>query len=99
MTCCVIVEISAADSWPPFRGYERIPEVRRPTTLHPSREIADAEALRLANEHWGRRFMVFEAQAVATTIKVPAHITLGGTVICSREILALMAVDDDEVPF
>ncbi len=96
---CVILEVTDAEHWEPFRGCKKIREYRRPTVLHPSREVAEQEALRLAAENVHSRFVVLEAAVVAAAVKVPTHITLGGKVVAERFMPALMQVDEDEVPF
>ena len=45
---CMVLDVTEHDQWAPFRGCHRIPEDCRPTVLHPSREVAEQEALRLA---------------------------------------------------
>ena len=45
---CMVLDVTDHDQWAPFRGCHRIPEDCRPTVLHPSREVAEQEALRLA---------------------------------------------------
>lgn len=96
---CLILEISDAEGWAPFRGCRRIADIRRPSVLHPSREVAEAEALRLSGAHPDRTFAVFELAVAATSVKVPTHITLGGQVLAERHIASLVILGDDDVPF
>ena len=96
---CLILDIATAEYWNPFQGCRRIPPSAQPTVLHPSREIAEAEALRLAAAHPGRRFAVFELTSAATTIRVPTHVSVTGKVICDRPMAQLMQVADPEIPF
>lgn len=96
---CMILEASDADQWAPFHGCRRIEAGNRPTVLHPSREIAEAEALRLAQAHPGRLFVVFEAATAGRSLKVPTHITLGGTVVAERWMPGLVQIGEDDVPF
>ena len=48
---CMVLDVTEHDQWAPFRGCHRIPEDCRPTVLHPSKEVAEQEALRLASAH------------------------------------------------
>ncbi|CAM3352290.1 hypothetical protein [Paracidovorax anthurii] len=98
---CLILEVSDHDQWEPFRGCQRLPPDRRPTVLHPSREVAEEEALRLARTHPGRMFAVMEVVTAARTVAVPTHVTLGGLVFADRQLPRLMQVGDgaDEIPF
>lgn len=96
---CLVLEVSETDRWAPFRGCRRIPEQDRPTVLHPTREIAEAEALRLNQAHPDQLFAVFEAVTAARSVRVPTHITLGGAIFAERNMPALVKIDEDEVPF
>lgn len=99
---CVVIEVSGRDAWPPFRGCHRIPDDCRPTVLHPSREVAEQEALRLAVAHPNGMFAIFEVVTATRTVKVPAHVTLGGQVLGERTMPSLMQVGDeltDDLPF
>lgn len=96
---CVILEVSGSDQWPPFRGCRRIAPDDRPTVLHPSREIAEAEALRLTRAHPGRLFVVFEAVTAGHSVKVPTHITLGGAVVAEQWMPSLVQIGPDDIPF
>ena len=96
---CLILEISNAKDWEPFRGCRRIPPIRQPSVLHPSREVAEAEALKLSAEHPGRMFAVFELALAATTTKVPTHITLGGKVVAERYVPSLVEIGEPDIPF
>lgn len=100
-TPCLILEISDAENWQPFRGCRRIAAGRQPSVLHPSREIAEAEALRLSAASPGRTFAIFELSGAATSVKVPTHITLGGKVVAERDMPSLVEVGefDDLIPF
>ena len=79
---CLILELSDAGDWPSLYSHLgqrlgldplRIPEGRKPAMLQPNRAIAEAEAKRLAAIHPGKRFAVFEAHVVATTVEVPSR--------------------------
>lgn len=98
---CVVIEVSGHHDWTPFRGCHRIPDDCRPTVLHPSREVAEQEALRLATAHPERMFAIFEVVTATRTVKVPTHVTLGGQVFAERNLARLMQVGDgrDDVPF
>ena len=98
---CLVLEVSERDDWQPFRGCHRGPEDCRPTVLHPSREVAEQEAMRLASAHPGRMFAILEVVSATRTVKVPTHVTLGGTVFMDRDLPRLMVVGDngDDVPF
>jgi hypothetical protein len=105
---CLIVEWSAATDWPTLTGMQvaridgsplRIPVDARPTVMQPSRTIAEQEAKRLAAVHPDKRFAIFEAQAVATGVDVPTHVTVGGHVWASRKVPVLLEIDDSEIPF
>lgn len=95
----MVLEVSDADQWAPFRGCRKIAADHRPTVLHPSREVAEAEALRLCEAHPGRLFVAFEAVTGARSVKVPTHITLGGQVIAERWMPGLVQIGEDEIPF
>lgn len=98
---CMVLDVTEHDQWAPFRGCHRIPEDCRPTVLHPSREVAEQEALRLATAHPDRLFAILEVVTATRTVKVPAHVTLGGQVFADRNLARLMQVGDgpDDVPF
>ncbi|QIL81750.1 hypothetical protein G7047_18880 [Diaphorobacter sp. HDW4A] len=96
---CLILDIACAEYWLPFKGCRRIEPSNQPTVLHPNREVAEAEALRLAAAHPGRRFAVFEIMTAATTIRVPTHVSISGKVICDRPMAQLMMVSEPEIPF
>jgi hypothetical protein len=100
-TPSLILEISDAERWLPFRGCRRIADFSRPSVLHPSRAVAEAEALRLSAAHLDRTFAVFEMAVAATSVKVPTHITLGGKVLAERHISSLVEVGEayDLIPF
>lgn len=102
MSSCVIIELSDSEAWPPRHGCKVIPPGKGPTILHPSREIAEAEAVRLVDANPARRFVVFEAVAAGITVRVPTHVTLGGKVVAERSGAELVRIDDDEddgIPF
>lgn len=101
---CVIVELSEAKEWPQLHSFvraKRIPDVRRPVALQPSRQVAEQEARRLAERHPGRRFVVFEPVLVGMTVEVPSHVNLRGEVKLSRRVATVMPIDDGtlEIPF
>lgn len=96
---CLVLEVSTVDSWEPFRGCRRLPLEGRPTVLHPSREVAQQEALRLSAAHPGRVFAVFEAATAARSVKVPTHITLGGKVVAERFMPSLVELGEFDLPF
>lgn len=100
----LIVEVSDATAWEdaPRAGpwAKVIPTDRRPTILQQDRETAEREALRLAGEHPGRRFVVFAPIAVGVTAKVPTHVSVSGKVILERSVPALATIDNpNEIPF
>lgn len=96
---CLILEVSDADNWAPFRGCKKIPMGGHPTVLHPSREVAEQEAQRLCRERPHQRFAVFEAAVIAQAVQVPSHVTLSGKVVASTLQATLVDLFDDEVPF
>lgn len=106
---CLILDVTDRDAWQQIHaigeGPQRIPEFRRPTVLQADRATAEKEVQRLAQEHPGRRFVVFQAVAVGTTVEVPTHVTLGGKVVASRHqpTLALLGPEardeEDDLPF
>ena len=97
---CVIIEISDIDQWHSAHGGgKKLPADGRPTVLQPDREIAEAEAKRLAKYHPEKRFCVLEAKVVAQAIDVPSHITVSGKVWNTRREALLLEVDDTELPF
>ena len=106
----MILEVSDEPHWPvhppalcPAGRPRLIPVNRRPTVLQPDRVTAERECLRLAREHPGARFVVFEAVAAGVTVKVPTHTTLGGKVVAERGMPTLVQFksddDPDEIPF
>lgn len=98
---CLIVDVTDIDTWPTRLGGNQIPDVRRPTQLQPSREIAEAEALRLNKLHPHHRFVVFEAQTMTKAIDVPTHVSMTGQVLLSGNIPRLVCINDpdDLIPF
>lgn len=102
----VIIEMSDAHNWETFPGGQlpapplaptKIPERRRPTVLQASREIAEQECLRLANEHPGSKFVVFAPICAGITAKVATHTTLAGKVIAERAIATVVQFQEEEV--
>ena len=89
---CMVLDVTDHDQWAPFRGCHRIPEDCRPTVLHPSKEVAEQEALRLASAHPERMFAILEVVTATRTVKVPTHVTLGGQVFADRNPARLMQV-------
>lgn len=96
---CLILELSNSGDWQPRHGCRVIPDIRRPTVLHPSREIAEAEALKLIASNPGRCFVIFEANQAAVSVEVPTHITLGGKVVAKRDMPTLVNYGEDDLPF
>lgn len=96
---CLILEVSKATEWLAFKGCRRIAPDTMPTVLHPSREVAEAEALRLTLAHPGRQFAVFEAVSAGHTYKVATHITLGGQVVQEQLVAKVVQIGEDEIPF
>ena len=98
---CMVLDVTEHGQWAPFRGCHRIPDDCRPTVLHPSREVAEQEAPRLATAHPERMFAILEVVTATRTVKVPTHVTLGGQVFSDRNLARLMQVGDgrDDVPF
>lgn len=103
----LIVDLTEVEQLPPLfstqhvSGPKVIPDRRRPSVLQPDLETAEQEALRLARSHPERRFVVFQAVQVATTVKVASHVTLGGKTVYETQAARLMKVvdSDEEVPF
>jgi len=97
----VVIELSDAPDWQPRHGARMIPSDRRPTMLQPSRIIAEQEALRLARELPGRKFVVFEAVATSVEAEIPTHITLGGEVVQKRRQVGIAQLEDpdSDLPF
>ncbi|MCU7371581.1 hypothetical protein PEC18_12160 [Paucibacter sp. O1-1] len=91
---CLIVDVTDVDQWSVApHGGKVIPVGKRPTVLVPSRALAETEAKRLAGTSPRRRFAIFEACLLATTVKVPTHITVGGAVVADREAPHLVEID------
>lgn len=102
MAECLIIETSDSENWPSTWFSSRLRELpsnRRPTILQPDRKTADAEAMRLARQHPGKVFAVFEARAVARCVEVPQHVTLGGEVVGRSMMPVLSDIDPSERPF
>lgn len=97
---CLIVDVTDVEEWSVSKpaGGEVIPVPKRPSVLQASRARAEIEAKRLAGAHPGRRFAIFEACLVATTVKVPTHITVGGQVVAEHQVPHLVEIDC-AVPF
>ena len=99
---CLILEVSDHEQWAPFRGCRKLPLTRQPTVLHPSREVAEQEAIRLSLAHPECMFAVLEVVSAARSVKVPTHVTVGGKVFAERLLPRLMLVGDDassDIPF
>lgn len=108
---CLIVECSESHEWPgmwsgvggsrPLHPEPlRIPRERMPSVLQPDRKTAEAEAQRLAMAHRDRRFVIFEAAAAVTTMKVPTHTTVNGQSWGERTIPVMLEIgEDDGIPF
>ncbi|HEY0200654.1 MAG TPA: hypothetical protein VGC24_03070 [Burkholderiaceae bacterium] len=96
---CLLLEVSDADQWEPWRGGKRLPLGHGPTQLHPTREIAESEALRLAKRNPGKRFAVLECKSITTKVKITTHVTLAGRVVIESDCHVLSEVDEDEIPF
>jgi hypothetical protein len=91
---CLIVDVTDVDKWSvAHHGGKEIPIGKRPSALIPSRAHAETEAKRLASASPGRRFAIFEACLLVTTVKVPTHITVGGAVVAEREMAHLVEID------
>ncbi len=109
MSTCLLLEVTQVQDWPErFKPFGRplddaprgIPAERRPAVLQPDRDTAEREALRLATAHPGKRFAIFECNALATTVQIPSHTTVGGQVFQHRTTAVLLAVGaSDEIPF
>lgn len=102
MRPCLIVDVTDAWNQAPYRpeGCELIPHESRPTVKQPDRATAEKEALRLAGQFPSRRFAIFEAVAMASTVEVPTHVSLDGKAIFRGRMPVLAFVDvDDGVPF
>lgn len=99
---CLIVNLAGVEKWDTHHsGGARLPVRQVPTVLHSSSDVAEAEALRLAARFPGHGFVVFKATVVASTCKVPTHVTLGGKVVAEqdRAMLIDLADDPDALPF
>ena len=96
---CLILDVTLIANWPQRHGGHQIPDVRRPSLLQPSREIAEAEALRLNKSNPGHHFVVFESISMARTIKVPTHVSISGQVLFEGNLPQLVAIDDGDIPF
>lgn len=90
---CLILDVTDCENWPKHHaGGSFIPAGRAPSVLQTTRDVAEQEALRLAGRHPGHSFVVLEARVVATAVKVPTHVTVGGTVFAARQMPMLMDV-------
>lgn len=96
---CLILNVTLLDNWQQRHGGHAIPEIRRPSFLQPTREIAEAEALRLNEAHPGHHFVVFEARSMSRTVKVPTHVSITGQVLLEGNQPQLVAIDDGDIPF
>lgn len=99
MSQCLILETSWYDRSTSDR-LQKVPPLHAPTVVQPDRETAEREALRLAREHPGKTFVVFQACIAAVGRRVPSHITLGGQVVREHIVPALTAIEgDQDIPF
>lgn len=99
-TPCVVIEVTHCNHWaagPAFKC-RRIPADTRPTVLHPNRKVAETEALRLAGQHRGRCFAVFEAASMAMSVELPASVNIHGQTLILRQVPNLIDIGD-KVPF
>lgn len=99
---CLVLDATSFEEWDMHHtGGSSIPPGKNPTVMHMSREVAEAEAKRLAARNPGRGFLVLEARVVAATVKVPTHMTLGGKVVAEHAVPMLidLADDPDALPF
>lgn len=94
---CLILDVTQIDHWAPRLGGHVIPEIRRPSLLQPTREIAEAEALRLNKAHPGHHFVVFEARSMSRTVKVPTHVSINGQVLLEGNLPQLVTIDDGDI--
>jgi len=99
---CLIVDVTDTEHWlsgPMRQGCLIVPPKKIPTVLHPTREVAEAEARRLVEANPSRRFAIFEACVLADCVMVPSHMTLGGAVIAQRRMAHLADIEDGFLPF
>lgn len=108
---CLLVDCTDSHEWPGlFTGVAggrplhpeplRVPPGKQATMLQPDRKTGEAELQRLALAHPGRRFVLFEAAAACTTVKVPSHTTVSGAPWGERTIALMLSIgEDDGVPF
>lgn len=94
---CLILDVTEIDQWPPRHGGHMIQDIRRPTILQHSREVAEAEALRLNKAHPGHQFVVFEARTMSKTVKVPTHVSISGQVLLEGNLPQLVSIDDGDI--
>lgn len=64
-------------------GSAVIPMGKRSSVIQRDREVAEREAVRLAQAHPGRRFAVFTFVGVVEAKHVATHVTLGGRVVAT----------------
>ncbi len=96
---CLILDVTDIEQWTGHHGGgHKLPMGGLCTVLQPSREVAEREALRLANRFPERRFAIFEATQLAASVQVPSHVTLGGHVFQHRRVAHLVSLGDG-VPF
>jgi hypothetical protein len=95
----LIVDIAGLFDWPERFGDCRLVDpAKRPTVLHASRKVAEAEALRLQLAHPAGQFCVFEATQFTVRIQAPTHVNLRGETLISEPVARLASVHD-EAPF
>lgn len=99
----VILDMANSQNWDTFLRLEkealccqRIPAEDRSTILHPSRAIAEAEALRLQRAHPKGFFVIFTAIAATQLVEAATHVNLAGHVLRTESHARLVSVD--EVP-
>jgi hypothetical protein len=97
----VIIDLGESHQWDlRFREHGRlhgpqlIPPGKRPTILQCAREIAEAEALRLARAHPTGRFVIFTATDVAVLVDAPTHVNVNGQPLRNERVARLASISE-----
>lgn len=78
-------------------GPRLIPLKKRPSILQCSREVAEAEALRLQAANPEGQFVVFTATLATALVEAPTHVNLNGLPLRTEKVARLLPVAEATV--
>lgn len=97
----VIIDMAESNEWDirfqehgRIFGPQLIPPGKRPTILQCSRELAEAEALRLQQAHPQGRFVIFTAEQVTCWVEAPTHVNLAGEPLRTARVARLASISE-----